>query len=358
MRTPLAIYKNYVSKRDAHADFNWTYSLAVIFFAFTVFSLRVKADDRSKTEADGVCVDCVVTSLNQSNSSNQFKDFKAINVAIFSADPSGQSFIDPRQPIDTSNPDNRQLSAIGLIAVSANLDVAPPNYTGKDSKQFKSGDKVTSDGSGFLINDCLVITNHHVVNEQVPADKVKNRQIIFYARNQSSDTSNPVIKSTGKVVAEGPYTGGKDINNDWAIIKLDKALGRQVGHIGPIIADTNDASRIPVSSASFYADKKGNGMQLWEQKKCQILGEDAQNKNTWLTDCPAIPGASGSPVFAQNPENKQIFALGIIQSETSAANANKVTYKNANNMVPFSKAFTKEQLQKIIDSNQCGGISI
>lgn len=324
----------------------------------TVFSLRAKADNRSKTEADGVCVDCVVASLTQqSNTNDQFKDFKAINVAIFSSDPNGRKFVDPREIIDRANPDYKQMNAIGMITVSANLDAAPPSYQGKESKQFKVGDRVTSVGTGFLINDCLVITNHHVVNEQVTSDKIKNREITFYAGNQSGDSSEPALKSSGKVVAEGPYSGGKDSNNDWAIIKLDKPLGQKVGHISPILASTNDASRIPVGSASFYDDKT-DGKQLWGQKKCQILGEDAQNKNLWLTDCPGIPGTSGSPVFAQNPETKQFFALGIIQSETSSAKEVKLTYKNANGMVPFSKAFTKEQLQRIIDNNQCGGISI
>jgi len=356
MRTPLAIFKNYVSKRDAHTDFNWTPSLAVFLFAFTVFSLSAKADDRSKTEADGVCIDCVVASLSQSNSNNQFKDFKAINVAIFSADPTGQSFIDPREQMDRTNPDNKQLNAIGLIIVTGTLDGSPKNDPSKNLK-WQPGSKATGYGTGFLINNCLVITNQHVASLEDNAKYAKDLKITFSAGSPSANGNSKFFShSEGKVVAQGPYSGGNDINNDWAIIKLDIPIGQTTGYIQPILGAADLAVKIPVSSASFYSDKGDTG-QLWGQKKCSVF-EDLKNSTDMLTNCPALPGTSGSPVFAQNPETKQIVALGIIQGGTTSTNEKVANASNANKMVLFSKAFTQEQLQKIIAANQCSGVSI
>jgi V8-like Glu-specific endopeptidase len=353
MKTTSEHHKNPVSKRDIRQFIG----ISSLIFSTIVFSARSQAADSSKTEADGVCVDCVINSLMPSFNDSQFKGFKAINTAIFSADPNGQTFIDPRKEIDRSNPDNKQLNAIGLVTVTGVLESPPDNDESKNLK-WKPGSKVTAYGTGFLINDCLVITNQHVTSleSKSPAKDLK----ITFAAGAPTDNNNSkfLIEAQGHVVAEdGPYSREKSINKDWAIIKLDKAIGKTTGYIQPILGSEDDVVKIPVSSASFYSDKS-DGSSLWGQKSCSIF-KDSLNPGLMTTNCPAIPGVSGAPIFAQNPQTKQIFALGLIEGgKTAEKLSTSVNAHNANKMVLFSKAFSKERLQEIIEKNRCDNISI
>jgi V8-like Glu-specific endopeptidase len=363
MKTPFTIYKNFVSKRDAHPEFKWTVSLIVfiLLFAVTVFSLRANADDRSKTEADGICIDCVVASLTQqSNTNNQFKDFKTINVAIFSSTPDGKHFVDPRVVMDRSNPDTKQLNAIGLVTVTGTL-TRPPINTPNEDVDFKPGSKAVGTGTGFLINDCLVITNQHVTSLKNNAQNAKDLKITFSVGAPNGNGSSKfLMQAAGTVIDDGSFYGANknDVNHDWAIVKLDKPLGQTVGHIVPIVDGTPEqVEKLPVASASFYTDKT-DGSQLWGQKSCSIFS-DSLNPGHMKTDCPSIAGVSGAPIFAQNPDNKEILALGLIEGGKGPdKSVDPANIHNGNFMVLFSKAFTKEHLKAIIDKNQCNGFSI
>jgi V8-like Glu-specific endopeptidase len=357
MRPHQSFHKYDVSKRD-----NDLSAFSVIFFALlavTLFSLKSKADDPSKTEAAGICIDCVIDSLTPKLvPGNQFGDIKAIKVAIFSADPGGATFVDPREVMDRSG-SNNQLNAIGLITVSATSPTDQKIKSDGHDVAIKTGTKLTGTGTGFLINDCLVLTNQHVPSLENNADKFKDLSISFAVGAPSSDGhSKFLLQSPGQVIAQGHYSENiHEINQDWAIIKLDKPLGKTVGSIPVIIEGSiEQAEQLPVSSASFYLDKT-DGSQLWGQKRCSLF-RDFTSADQMVTDCPSIPGASGSPIFVQDPRTKKIYAIGLIEGGLYNGKLTApVSGSNANSVVPLFKAFSKSQLDEIKQKYSCDTIS-
>lgn len=343
----------------------------LILFVMTQLSFQfahaVKKDDpRSKTEGQLVeCIDCVVSAESYGSTNNQdLKDWNH-NVAIFSKDPSGKGFIDPREVMDRQA--NPQLNAIGMIKVSAVSNVPPRQTDSQVLSNFKPGVQ-QGIGTGFLINECLVITNHHVAYLGRAEKDVSKVTIDFFAGASGNPNSPFAVKSQGKVVADGDYLASNDRKNDWAIIKLDQPVAdpnnpndiRANWRITPKFGSIKEAGKGTVASASFYQDneKYKAGTQLWGQSSCKIWGKGSGDyEGSWVTDCPGIAGVSGSPVFKSENENNgksELFAYGIMQSVRSNKDKElKSTDTNMNNMVPFSEAMSAEKLNQIIKDNPC-----
>lgn len=322
-------------------------------------------DPRSQTEAVGAdrpCVDCVVNSAAFGNSN--FGDLRALShkTTIFSKDKN--QFVDPREVLDRQA--NPQLNAIGLIKVFADSNVPPRDVLPTPS--FKPG-RQGGLGSGFLINECLVVTNHHVAFIGRDAKDISKSEIEFMAGASGNPNSPFAFKSKGKVVAHGNYKTANDKQNDWAIIKLDQPVAnpknpndiRADWRITPVFTDVNTALDSSAVTASFYQDdnKYSSGIQLWGQKDCEIIGPGSGSaKGTWATNCAAIPGASGSPIMTETRQangHKELMAYGIIQSvrDITSDKAMKMKDENLNNLLPFSEMMTKEKLEKIIKDNPC-----
>lgn len=240
-----------------------------------------------------------------------------VDVAIFSKN--GKS--DPRVRMDIER--NSQLNAIGLLKVRGKFTVPPHGYENdaKTAESYRNGKIDEGVGSGWLINECLVMTNHHVAymdrSESESKKKDANIKIEFFAGIENNTFA---FQSSGKVIASEEFMSKNDLNKDWAIIRLDKSVKNGNWRIEPYFLTIDEAGANSVMTASYYQDKEStrNGRELWGEKICDLYAEgDAEynSKGSWLTDCAGIAGTSGSPVFAK--QGDRLVAFGLMQSVNS-----------------------------------------
>lgn len=175
-------------------------------------------------------------------------------------------------------------------------------------------------------------------------------------------TSPPhLVKSSGVVIAHAGYQGIGDLaQKDILLIQVDLPIPeREI--MPPCFPTTVQAESLSVGSASYFKDATKpipNGDTLWEQKECSIFGEIDNNptdKKLWSTNCPALPGVSGSPIFTQNPKTKRLCTIGLIQGVSTASIQISQAQQNEgfNKMIPFSQITSKKRLNEIIDSIDC-----
>jgi hypothetical protein len=328
--------------------------------AFADRVVKPFSDSRSQTEgyASATCSECWTQTP---MSLEPFRDLRDVmkKVAIFDADPNTPEFDDPRTEMNLT--ENPQLRAISVVRVTAKLAKPPRGVlSGAEDVRQVGPQTYAGNGTSFMINECLMITNHHVVNISSDETDVSDRKIEVFQRDQAPDgTFGAPTKTDGTLVASGSYRGEKDYSNDWAVIKLNQNRRDRQGII-PICTPTEEqaiqVSKLGrVSSASFFTDKgEESSPRLFGQKGCRIFGKSTLDQNAWSTNCAAIPGTSGSPVFATSPAGKSC-ALGMLTAtstkDTKASAPNELTH---NILIPFSHPVLKEQIRTAMLQNKCG----
>lgn len=159
--------------------------------------------------------------------------------------------------------------------------------------------------TGFLIDACHALTVQHVFGERRSA---LGEQATFTA---GQSTGRP-LRSRGTVVAAGgmnqhgrssfrdhPAEYVKARVADWAVIRLDRCIGRTLGAVRLSAKRADIAS---FSSAGFPGHAwTHSGLVI--DPSCQIR---ATTRALWLNDCAALPGNSGGPIFRE-----RLYAGGI-----------------------------------------------
>ena len=100
------------------------------------------------------------------------------------------------------------------------------------------------------------------------------------------------------------------------------------------------------------------GAPYGSNKECKILGgleTHPLDQKLWATNCPALPGVSGSPIYAKLPSTGKLCSLGIMQGMRTSNIQISQDRQNVeyNKMVPFSQVISKQKLKEIIDSVDC-----
>ncbi|WP_168787963.1 trypsin-like serine peptidase [Paraburkholderia aromaticivorans] len=160
-------------------------------------------------------------------------------------------------------------------------------------------------GTGWLANDCIVWTAKHVLGRD---KRVVGQSVKFYV-GQGKPNENYEYLVNGVVVASG-NSDGEDPDGgaqDWAFIRLEKPIGRIVGHIAPAQYSVDDALTCKTLEAVGFPGEKEVG-KLWGQVNCRLISGDVTG---FLVSCPVTPGESGGPLLCREPDGK-LFAIGIL----------------------------------------------
>ena len=77
-----------------------------------------------------------------------------------------------------------------------------------------------------------------------------------------------------------------------------------------------------------------------------------------MTNCPAMPRASGSPVFTDasnfdDSKKGKKCAVGAIQKSSDSIKSLKLTGGDFNTMIPYSARGFQQHLEAIIKANPC-----
>ncbi len=203
-----------------------------------------------------------------------------------------QTAKDERVEIDRTAPEYKALNAIGVV-IPADM---------------------TSYGSGFLVDSCHVLTNNHVVFKKGQAQK--NGAKVTFSVGQTGSKEKPFTHALidGKVIAHGEYEHTlNSANNDWAIIRLSKSVGKEIDTIPFFQMDVKHMKGRQVITAGYPGSRTQNGKDLsamYGDKNCKIIGMSIYGYVQHT--CQVTPGQSGSPALALNKDNGKYYAIGMV----------------------------------------------
>ena len=173
--------------------------------------------------------------------------------------------------------------------------------------------------TGTLIAENLVLTNSHCVVD----DKTSklSKKIWFQPNVINGEVLDSSDVATVKEVIYGTdFTQRNSVQNDWAVMLIDKPLGRKYGYLGLKNLPTSAFARIPQQlffvgySGDFPNPQKrgfqrftaGKGWTAGAQQGCSIVGEEQE---ILLHDCDTAGGSSGGPIIAIIDNEPLIVAL-------------------------------------------------
>ena len=156
-----------------------------------------------------------------------------------------------------------------------------------------------SRGTAFLIGECAVMTNFHVVFGPwyvTALHPPSNASRGTFTLTQAT-LPNGEHPTTGVIpVMWGDYTGPdrqfRKPANDWVILALEDCLGYRHGYLQPYDAALND--ELP-ARGGFTAIGYSAGRQMVDSN-CSISLGGGGSGATMINDCAALPGDSGAPI--------------------------------------------------------------
>jgi protease YdgD len=192
--------------------------------------------------------------------------------------------------------------------------------------------------TGALIAEDIILTNAHCV---IDPENGKLSQKIKFLPNvidgQVQDTRD-VVEVVDVVYGTNFKDGAKLDANDWAVMKINKPLGRKYGYLG--VKSVASATLVRNQKKYFFVGYSGDfpsakyqqyfsagaGWTASFQAGCSILKEEA---NFLLHDCDTAGGSSGGPIIAMVDGEPYVVALneGEVKSSSTKRDLFNVAVK-------------------------------
>lgn len=181
--------------------------------------------------------------------------------------------------------------------------------------------------TGFLIDDCNVLTVKHAVDDVAPAIGRKLYFSVGPGTIRGKWTSQGVVIASGEFnIQESGHEPGMGRDRDWLLLKLDDCLGKRFGHIALDLAGNAPGDPRQFESAGYPIDRPLSYPTL--DPRCAIR---ASLNRVVLHDCASRPGSSGSPIF------RRVIREGRIQLEVYAMHSAGVPDRGVR---PFDFAYS------------------
>lgn len=173
--------------------------------------------------------------------------------------------------------------------------------------------------TGTLIAENLVLTNSHCVLDN-KTNKL-SQKIWFQPNVINGEVLDRADVATVKQVIYGTdFSDRNSVKNDWAVMLIDKPLGRKYGYLGlknlPTSAFAQNSKKLffigysgdfpNPQKRAFQRFTAGMGWTAGAQQGCSIVGEEQE---ILLHDCDTAGGSSGGPIIAFIDNNPYIVAL-------------------------------------------------
>jgi protease YdgD len=192
--------------------------------------------------------------------------------------------------------------------------------------------------TGALIAEDIILTNAHCVID--PENGKLSKKIKFLPNvidGQVQDTRD-VVEVVDVVYGTNFKDGAKLDANDWAVMKINKPLGRKYGYLG--VKSVASATLVRNQKKYFFVGYSGDfpsakyqqyfsagaGWTASFQAGCSILKEEA---NFLLHDCDTAGGSSGGPIIAMVDGEPYVVALneGEVKSSSTKRDLFNVAVK-------------------------------
>ena len=173
--------------------------------------------------------------------------------------------------------------------------------------------------TGTLISENVVLTNSHCVVDN-KTNKL-NQKIWFQPNVINAEVLDKSDVATVKEVIYGTnFSDRNSVQNDWAIMLIDRPLGRKYGYLTLKNLPTSAFAKIPqrlffVGYSGDFPDSQkpayrrftaGPGWTAGAQQGCSIIGEEQE---ILFHDCDTAGGSSGGPIIAVIDNEPYIVAL-------------------------------------------------
>lgn len=230
-----------------------------------------------------------VSTVHAKNCGTEISQLRGLSSAA--AEIRAQAVKDERIVIDRTSAEFKQLNAIGAV-------------TPLDMKSF---------GSGFMVDSCHVLTNHHVVFEKASQAKLGTNIKFSVGQTNLKGKQFSHLLMEGKIIAFGDYDGTNISENaDWAIIKLSKPVGEDVGSIPIYQMDIKQMAGQKIITGGYPGNRTNEGADLsriYGDLNCKIVATGIVG-NSYHT-CQTSDGQSGSPLLAKSPKDGKYYAIAM-----------------------------------------------
>ena len=203
-----------------------------------------------------------------------------------------------------------------------------------------------STGTAFLIGECTVMTNFHVVFGPWYLTALRppsNAGRGTFTLTQATLPNGKHPTTVAIPVVWGDYTGPdrqfRKPANDWVILALEDCLGYRHGYLQPYDAALND--ELP-DRGGFAAVGYSAGRQMVDSNCSIRLGSGSGTGATMLNDCAALPGDSGAPIIRRGTNRVVAMISGFHSGSSMSCNSSKGVLHEpwdsqcTNGAVPFS----------------------
>lgn len=173
--------------------------------------------------------------------------------------------------------------------------------------------------SAVIIGPQLAATAAHCLWNKVTGRAMKAAAlsvVVGWDRGQFVDGSGvtQAVTSEHWKPEEMPHYGPEQAGRDWALLRLDKPLGDEVGWVA--LSDRIAVNQT-VSAVGYGEDRKHVATAHLD---CHITGR--LPSGVWTHNCDAVHGDSGGPVFSGEGDDIRVVALHVARFDfTSGATA-------------------------------------
>lgn len=181
-----------------------------------------------------------------------------------------------------------------------------------------------------LVSSDQVLTSAHCLWNRETGRWFPAQYITFVAgaeQDSFQGVSNAISYKTAPGFMPNKLNSPESIKDDWALLKLQKPLGTQLGYLTLTTEKSLKAGQT-VFQAGYRADRP---YVLTVESNCSIV-ELYENRSIIRTSCSTLSGDSGGPVLIKH--NKQWKLAGIHRGRTDKNQSLAVSIKNVRSSIP------------------------
>lgn len=209
----------------------------------------------------------------------------------------------------------------------------PPEASARDLSPIALIKTAQRRGSGFLIGPCTALTARHVLATQERGERVT--LILPLMRTSTKGTVVDAGKGFGGVPRE--YD-----SSDWAVLRLDKCLGKDAGYF-PMTSQVTHANQWieEWGTAVLAGYPAGHNWRSgpYVGPSCTIMTDTAERIDS---NCYTYPGHSGSPLlqWQKGERGWKLYVVGIVATGGWGARSPSHQYR-VSEAVPIARAIRK-----------------
>lgn len=164
-------------------------------------------------------------------------------------------------------------------------------------------------GTAFLIDACYALTARHLIHHPDPIGRQVVLRFVPWRQSTRLNTTSAIV-----VIAGGHPTAVGDLSQDWVLLRLNRCLGRVLGHFALSSVPVKIQPAVPTITPYLVAIGFSNDRSLARRPTIDTICRVRLITSFGLLhDCATLPGNSGGPLMAWNKDRGtyEVFAINV-----------------------------------------------